>query len=116
MVSCTNAIASSYPGAPGTRPNSAAAAANAAMTLPSSATVVPAMSRQATVISGIALSDGVFDDWVFYDWVFYDWVFCDWVFYDSHVANVSSATAGEHVIPRPPGPVTSMTPGATCER
>src|SRR5262249_1656631 len=30
--------------------------------------------------------------------------------------NVSSAIAGEQVMPRPPGPVTRTTPGATCER
>src|SRR5215469_3309881 len=49
-------MASAYPGAPGTSPNSAAAASNAAITLPSSATVVPAMSRQATVISRTEVS------------------------------------------------------------
>src|SRR5215469_5579390 len=30
--------------------------------------------------------------------------------------NVSSAIAGEQVMPRPPGPVTSTTPGATSDR
>ena len=31
-------------------------------------------------------------------------------------ANVSSAMAGEHVMPRPPGPVTRTTPGWICDR
>jgi len=40
---------------PSGSPNCSTAAENAAITLPSSATVVPAMSRQATVI-GIAVT------------------------------------------------------------
>ena len=57
---------------------------NASITVQSSRTVVPAMSRQATVMRVIE--------------------------------NVSSAIAGEHVMPRPPGPVTRTTPGSTSDR
>ena len=63
---------------------SAMAEVKASITVPSSSTVVPAMSRQATVIRVIE--------------------------------NVSSAIAGEQVMPRPPGPVTSTTPGSGSDR
>ena len=36
--------------------------------------------------------------------------------YPGHDRKVSSAIAGEQVMPRPPGPVTRMTPGATSDR
>ncbi len=35
---------------------------------------------------------------------------------DSGHENVSSAIAGEQVMPRPPGPVTSTTPGSGSDR
>ncbi len=56
----------------------------ASITVPSSSTVVPAMSRQATVIRGHE--------------------------------NVSSAIAGEQVMPRPPGAVTRTMPGSGSDR
>ncbi len=82
MLARTSFMACSY--SAGDRPRPEMAEPNASMTMPSSRTVVPAMSRQAIVIG-------------------------------DH-ANVSSAMAGEHVMPRPPGPVTRTTPGSICDR
>ena len=59
MVACTIRIASSCAALPRAGPNRSRAAVNAAITLPSSATVVPAISRHAIVMLVIASLPGV---------------------------------------------------------
>ena len=91
MVSCTTTRASSNGSLPSAIPTAASAAANAASTAPSSRTVVPAMSRHARAKGPITGRTPA-------------------------AASVSAAMAGAQVMPRPPGPVTSHTPGSISSR
>ncbi len=97
---CSSMVACSA--LPVSTPSEPAAAPKARSTRPSSATVVPAMSRTTRRMS--------FDMFSSFDRI------AGGRTYRSASSAVVSAIAGEQVMPRPPGPVTSQTPSRTRSR